>query len=726
MIYFWVSFGLALHLLFWGAGLAMLCAPKRWGRFWPIWIAPAGVALQSIVVWVGAHTTMAGTDVYAGWSELLPLGLLILGLRRSGWREALRGLTRFAGLWAVMALVLTLLTLPLAYSSNLLTTSSIGSCDAADYAAGARVFQEFSSTDRTGFMGQTEVVQVGSTDNFFEFWLRLNHFTPSALIALNSTVFGLQPYQATGVLTVMLVVLVLPLVFWVARTLNLSSLASLWLAFIYGVSPISWYAAAHVAPAQLLAAMGIALVTSAAVMAWRDRKYRAWSYTGLLGIGFVILWGSYNFIVVVCLIPAVGCVGGWALARGEIAAFFRWLGCLATPLVLSGLFFYERVAGVAERFLLFQQTDFGWTIAALWPEGWLGMVANTGLEPWGMGWGVLMSVVILGLWFTALFRMFTHNGKAVWRIIAFTCPVLVGYGYLEFQGWRHDDNSSYDAYKLFAVFHPVLLVALCPWLVWLRRDCRWHLICVGAMVIITAGNLYTMRAFADRMSRGLLVVESNLPELQVLESYAQVDSVNLMVPQLWERLWSNSFLLRKKQFLDVSTYEGRLPTGLHGEWDLNGGLMQIKLPGEDSIKINNRYSIVRTGSPWFIRATFDEGWHKPELWRARKTRYWRWSFPVGWLAIENTQERPLSVVLHLECRNLEARDLEIWVDQEHQQNLHLGTDIATISTRPLLIGPGRSKIALKVGAFTGPTNGSDQRLLGVAVYAITVEVLPDI
>ena len=161
MIYFCVSFGLALHLLFWGAGLAMLCAPKRWGRFWPIWIAPAGVALQSIVVWVGAHTTMAGTDVYAGWSELLPLGLLILGLRRSGWREALRGLTRFAGLWAVMALVLTLLTLPLAYSSNLLTTSSIGSCDAADYAAGARVFQEFSSTDLTGFMGQTEVVQVG-------------------------------------------------------------------------------------------------------------------------------------------------------------------------------------------------------------------------------------------------------------------------------------------------------------------------------------------------------------------------------------------------------------------------------------------------------------------------------------------------------------------------------------------------------------------------------------
>ena len=92
MIYFWVSFGLALHLLFWGAGLAMLCAPKRWGRFWPIWIAPAGVALQSIVVWVGAHTTMAGTDVYAGWSELLPLGLHLTQsslLKNTYWRALL-------------------------------------------------------------------------------------------------------------------------------------------------------------------------------------------------------------------------------------------------------------------------------------------------------------------------------------------------------------------------------------------------------------------------------------------------------------------------------------------------------------------------------------------------------------------------------------------------------------------------------------------------------------
>uniref|UniRef100_UPI00404AD617 hypothetical protein n=1 Tax=Cephaloticoccus sp. TaxID=1985742 RepID=UPI00404AD617 len=189
---------------------------------------------------------------------------------------------------------------------------------------------------------------------------------------------------------------------------------------------------------------------------------------------------------------------------------------------------------------------------------------------------------------------------------------------------------------------------------------------------------------------------------------------------------ANSFLLKKKQFLDVPTYEGRAITGLQGEWDLNGGLVQVKLPGEDTVQISPRFSIARVGSPWFLRARFGEGWHPKELWRARQSRHWRWSFPVGRLVLENPQDRPLRIVLHLESRNLENRDLQIWVDRAHQQDVPMGTDISTISTQPLLIVPGRSDIAFKVGAFNRLTNESDQRLLGIAVYAITVEVLPDI
>ena len=49
---------------------------------------------------------------------------------------------------------------------------------------------------RTGFLGLTEVVRVMSVDNFFDYWLRLNHFTPSALIALKSSVLGREPTRS--------------------------------------------------------------------------------------------------------------------------------------------------------------------------------------------------------------------------------------------------------------------------------------------------------------------------------------------------------------------------------------------------------------------------------------------------------------------------------------------------------------------------------------------------
>ena len=53
--------------------------------------------------------------------------------------------------------------------------------------------------------------------------------------------------------------------------------------------------------------------------------------------------------------------------------------------------------------------------------------------------------------------------------VAIVLPVMLGYGYLEWRGWSLNNNASYDAYKLFAVFHPLLLIAFCPWLYWLRE-----------------------------------------------------------------------------------------------------------------------------------------------------------------------------------------------------------------------------------------------------------------
>src|SRR5882757_8156308 len=84
MYFFAVAFGLLLHVLFWGVGVAALAMPHRWRRFWPVVAAPAGLASQTLVVWLGAYANLRGTNSYAWWSEALPAALLVVAIRRHG------------------------------------------------------------------------------------------------------------------------------------------------------------------------------------------------------------------------------------------------------------------------------------------------------------------------------------------------------------------------------------------------------------------------------------------------------------------------------------------------------------------------------------------------------------------------------------------------------------------------------------------------------------------
>jgi len=355
MSYFFAAYALCVNFALWGGGLALWVLPRKWRRCWP-GVAPAfGVALQSAVVWVGAHTGLRGTDSYGVWTVLAPVLLLGFAVRKTGIRQVMRDLFRWRAVGAIMAGSLVLLTLPLAWRADNLTTTSLGSCDAADYAAGARVFKEFTRGDRDGFLGLTEVVSVGSTDNFFDFWLKLNHFTPSALIALNGSLSGKAPYELTGILTVVLLVLVIPVVYLVARSVfPFRPVPALWLGFIFGLSPINWYAAYHVAPAQLIAAMGIGLVTWLAWLLWRERSRReTWRYFASLAVVFSLLWGAYNFIIVVCLVPAGAIVAGCVWTEKRWADFSWWVFRLLLPMLAAGGFYFERVAGLVERFFAF-------------------------------------------------------------------------------------------------------------------------------------------------------------------------------------------------------------------------------------------------------------------------------------------------------------------------------------------------------------------------------------
>ncbi|MBL9212897.1 MAG: hypothetical protein JNL92_20725 [Opitutaceae bacterium] len=723
MIHVVVAYALLLHVLVWGAGAAMLAMPRPWQRFWPVLILPAGLALQSAVVWAGAQAGLPGTQSYAGWSEAIPLALLVFGLRLRGFGPVVTDLSRFGVVWSAVGGCLALLVLPLLLASRGLTTISLGSCDAADYAAGARVLTEFAASSREGFLGLTEVVRVQSVDNFFDYWLRLNHFTPSALLALNGVILDCDPHELGSLLTMVLVAGGLPAVFWVARAvIGYSGGVSVIVAALYGISPILWYAVAHVSPGQLLAAPAVALLTWVGVALWRGPLTwrRGLRLAPVLAIGYWLVLGSYNFFLLICLVPAVAYAGGLAVWRRAWSRFGRWLAVMLLPLAGCAALFADRVAGLAERFALLQTYDFGWPVPALTTEGWLGMVQGPDLAPWdffGLRW--VLTALIVGLLAWAFLRAVQQRSPAVWLVSAITVPIVLAYLWLEARAAQLGTNASYDAYKLFAVFYPLLLPAFCWW-VTLRRSRRlyeWLLVC-GVAIVVIGFNLVACGMFVWRLSRPPLQVDGELRQLRRIEAMADVASVNLRVPDMWSRLWANAFLLRKPQYFPTHTYEGRLNTELRGDWDLEGGVVSVRLPDPARREIAGRFALVDTRHPAFIRVDTGDGWH-PEEHAPQGGERWQWTRGRATLRVHNPHAYPLRLECVLDGWSATERQVTLGLDGQAPGpgNMRLGPPRARVTFPPVELPPGTSTLVLDSPEPPARVPG-DPRLFGVSVFRL--------
>jgi len=326
---------------------------------------------------------------------------------------------------------------------------------------------------------------------------------------------------------------------------------------------------------------------------------------------------------------------------------------------------------------------------------------------------------------TAWLRSLRRRDRSAWMAAAAVMPVMTGYAYLQWRGWALGSNASYDAYKLFAVFYPVLLSGFCGWLHGLTAGWGWRLAAVGMLVAVTLGNGYAVSRLAQRMSYAPLKVGPSLVDLQRVEQMSEVASVNLRILDMWDRLWANQFLLRKPQYFETHSYEGRLNTPLRGEWDLNGGLIQARLPGGDVITINDEFGLVRCESPLHIRAKWGEGWHGIETLHARRKVRWNWSQPFGEIIIQTDGDRALDVRLHLMARALRPGEIQLWINGEQRHIVTVGRDKAWVVTPVFRIPAGLSVIALQPSHFSQELEGADARKLCLAAYGIVVEVLSE-
>ena len=731
MQYFVTGFLLLAGFFFWGVGLSVLVTPRIYRRFALIFAVPVGLSLQSLVVWAGAYSGMCGTDAYGRASLIIPACLLVAAV----WRVRRQRCIRWVWFWPLLILMLVQLSVmiaPLAMGTDGLATVSIGGIDAADYAGGARVFQEFALRDRGGFIGQSEVVSVGVVDNFFDFWLRTNHFTPSALIALNGSILGLKPYQLAGLMTIVLLTATLPMVFWLVRSgFGYRSRTSLLITTIYAFNPVNWHAVYNVATAQVLAANAIALLTWCGLVQWRQRANatRKRELFGLLLITYGLILGSYNFIVVVCLVPVIAVAGGQALRFRLWPQFWRWLFQMLVPLGLAGLVYWERSAGIVERFMLFRATSFGWCIPALGPEGWLGITDGTWLKGYSgwLGSALMLSagaLIILGV--VKSLRRFPMRGYIA---CASTVPILIGYALLELRAAYISPTASYDAYKLFSVFYPGLLASFCLWIDVAARasERRWRVLGLSGALAVIALNIGGEWRYAYRLNDPSLLADRNLAQLNEIERLPNVASINMRLAVDWERLWANGFLLRKKQYFEIHTFEGRRRTPLSGDWDLVGMFFKFDLPSSaDSLHPVPGYTLLRRASENYLEADFGQGWAEIIRDDPAPVSRTRWaSAETASLRVINPHQVTLSVRLHSTLRALSPRDCEIRIGDKVVGRLALSTKAQEWTQGRVLLPPGESIITFNTFTPADLIGGRLKRTVTMAVDGLDIEVLAE-
>lgn len=726
MMYFLFALGLVAHAFFWGAGPALLLLPGRWRPlFWSL--APGlGFGLQSAVVWFVALAGGPGTEAYAGWSELLPLALLLSALKRVG-REGIRTLGR-ALLRPAALLVVALMLVsgsvfltPMAVAGKGVTASSMGSCDHADYAAGARVLAEFSRDSREGMLGLRPAIEISSVGSFFDFWLRLNHFTPAALIAHASSLLGVEAYRLVSIFGAVAMVLNIPLVFLVARMV--ARLPWGWsgaAAALYALSPLGAYAVHQGALGQILAAQGIATIVIGAALAWGRRE---WRLVPIIAGALWLLAGSYNFILVVCLAQA----GTWLVGRRLLqpSRFARFLGALqvlALAFLLMGAVFWPRLSGIAERLVLLDRHDYGWSIPLGSWESWLGLVGDIRLgpvfggdAPWlGPLCGLLWTFGLVGLWRRARQRAL---GPA-----SLVLPVACGWMILAWQS-LHRANASYDAFKLISVFLPGLLAGLVGVLPRRSRVERYASgIFLGLVLAVCCARAWD---FARFMSAPPLRVDKHLVGLQRLEALPEVSSLNVRIDDYWCRLWANAFLLRKQHFFSAPAYEGRVVSPLSAEWDLTHSILRtMPVAASDAVDLGMNFFVVRRSAVSTVALSFGPDWYAIER---NRTDQWRWSKGRGTIRIDNLTSRDRPAQLNLNLQGAAAGENAMvvlngaTVAQARLTDRREAIPVVAVSLRP-----GPNILELKPAGAAARKVAGDTRPLGVAVHQVELKLLePD-
>jgi len=721
-----VSTALAIASVLFGLGApcALLCLPPRWRMHWPVVAPLAGVAWISLVTWIAitAGQPIAATVVWG--TSAGALGLMAVAVRVERERIVrliIGGLRRHAGVLALAILALVAIAWPATQARLGLTTVSLGSCDAPDYAAGAALMRDIPPGDLSGFNGQTETVALRSVGTFHEHWLRLNHFAPASMLAWFSVLFGLPLFKLVTALAIALHAAAVPAVFWVARSgLRLDAWSAVAVAAAWACSAPAVYGVAQVALGQIMVVPAVAWLTWAGLKAqdeggsWRG----ALRWAPLAAAGFVVLIAAYTFALVFVLAPLAVALGWRAWSGRAWARLARAAASGAVALAGVALVLRERMAGLADRFSLFEAIDFGWPIPVLTPERWLGWFGDAHLAGGGVGLARVLVLATVTAWVAYALWAWRRDRRQLGTAAAWLATAAGGYSLLALKGVQEGSNELYNAYKVFALLQPLSLAAIVVPLRGAHRAGHAGR-ALGAFAVAGLLTVHWIGAAPVReaLRRPTLWVDKPLQSIEAVAARDDVESVNMVLEPMWPRLWANSMLLGKRQYFRTETYEGRRATPLRGDWDLRDGLLGVDLGAADTIRLGGGYHLVRRAGA--LQPELGPGWHAPEGGGAG-----RWVWSAGQEAVVHIdhpcQERA-RVRLEFGLQGHGTRTVTVALDGgvEPAWSGTLTASITPVVIDDLLLPPGRTSLRIRsVEPATAPPG--DARPLGFALHDLTI------
>jgi len=682
------------------------------------------------VTWVGVGM---GGRITAGMAWLpvavsgVSLACVVARLRGRTVVLALGGMRRHAGVLALAVLASLAIAHPLDRARLGLTTVSFGSCDAADYAGGAALLRDIAPGDRSGFNGQVETVVLRSVDSFYGHWLRLNHFAPAAVLAWFSVLFGLPLFKLTTALGIALHAAAVPAVFWVARGgLRIGAWGACAVAAAWACSAPAVYGVAQTALGQIMVVPAVALLTWTGLRAFAEGgSWRgALRWVPLAATGFVVLIAAYTFALVFVLAPLAAALAWLAWHERQPGRLMRATGAGFAALASVAAVFRERMAGLADRFALFEAIDFGWPIPVFTPERWLGWFGDAGLGRGGavVGWALI--AVATGAWIAYARWAWRRDRRLAGVAAAWLATIGAGYALLALKGLREGSNELYNAYKVFALLQPLALGALVLPLRGVR--CCGHagravaaLLAAGLVAVHWTGAMPVRLA----LQTPPLWVDKSLQSITTVAVRDDIGSVNMLLEPMWARLWANSMLLNKHQYFRTETYEGRRATPLRGEWDLRDGLLAVDAGADNTIALGGGYHLVRSAGTSGLRIDLDTGWHAPE-----GGGDFRWAWSAGTdaaLRFENPRSADLAVRLEFGLQGNGTRDITVVVDgcATTLWSGTISTAITRVTIEDVALPAGSTHLRIRSTEAASAPAG-EGRDLGFALHALKATILP--